>query len=132
MTHYLDDFYYDDSTLYKLEPHYIFLNDTFYKRRFRRIANNRYRIHLPNGKLKDVPLAGLETDPAYRTYRQLNDNYIVTNNRLYQRDNNPSLTCIDNKVYRILTPNSARKAYQLYIRGHYVWVPIATLFPTTL
>ena len=130
MTHYLDDFYYDDTTLYKLEPHYIYYNNQFYKRRLRRLANNRYRVKMPNGSLKDILLAGLETDPAYKEYHAVRSDglYIILNNRLYQRDDNPSLTCIDNKVYRILRPNPARNAYQLYIRGHYVWVTRATLF----
>ena len=54
--------------------------------------------------------------------------YIILNNRLYQKDTTPNLKYIDNKVYRLLTPNPSRNAYQLYIRGHYVWVPTATLF----
>ena len=133
MTHYLDDFYYDTTTqqLYKLLPHYIYYNNQFYKRRIRRLANNRYRITTPDGRKKDVLLEGLETSPYYKEYSPMRSDgfYIILNNRLYQKDTTPNLKYIDNKVYRLLLPNPTRNAYQLYIRGHYVWVPITTLFP---
>ena len=130
MKHYLDDFYYDSTSkqLYKLLPHHIYINNKFYKRKIANPSSGRHRLHI-NGKRKDIDLRWTEKDPAFRETDRFINNILIHHNRIYQEDPSPLYYYIDNKVYRLLSPNSHRKAYQLYIRGHYVWVPITTLFP---
>lgn len=132
MKHYLDNFYYDPTTrsLYKLLSHHIYANDKFYKRKVANPSSGLHRLHV-NGKRKDMNLQWAEKDPSFKDKDTFINNILIRNNRVYQEDPNHLYYYIDNKCYRLIHPNPARKAYQLYIRGHYVWVPITTLFPPT-
>lgn len=130
MIHYLDDYYYNSTTkqLYKLLSHHIYVNGKFYKRKFANPSSGLHRLHI-NGKRKDIDLRWAEKDPTFQGEDRFINNILIRNNRIYQEDPSPLYYYIDDKCYRLLNPNEKRQAYQLYIRGHYVWVPITTLFP---